>query len=171
MRRRAFSLIEVTLVILILAITAGAVALGIRSPIHRMGLAQCVDEIALFDRLTRTYAREQDRPVRLMVDLDGGRLRRTDEQAVQELGQALVLPSGYRLARLLVADRTIGSGGASLTVSALGLGPTYALLVEGPGSRRQWILVAGLTGQVRECGSDEEVRSILEALDARGHAG
>jgi prepilin-type N-terminal cleavage/methylation domain-containing protein len=171
LKRRAFSLIEVTLVVLILAITAGAVALGVRSPIHRLGLDQCVDEIVAFDRLTRVYAREQDRPVRLMVDLDGGQFRRTDERAVEELGQALVLPSGYRVARLLLLDRTIGSGGVALSYSALGLAPTYAILVEGPGGRRRWMLVAGLTGQVRECGDEEEVSNILAAVDARHHAG
>ncbi len=170
MKHRAFSLVEVALVLLILAILAAAVTLEVRAPLARIGMRAVLDEIAAFDRLTRVFAREHDRPVRLVVALAAGRIRRTDEGGRDPLGEALKLPSGYRIAGLRLAGRRINSGSVAVSCSARGLTPTYAVRVDGPGGRRQWILVAGLSGQITELDNETEVEDILLALEARRHA-
>ena len=169
MQRRAFTLVEVAVVILIMGIMAGAVTLRLASPMHRAGLATAVAEIGSFDHLTRTQAREADRPMRLVIDLAEGRLLRTTEEG-DPLGTTFALPSGYRLARLLVADRTIYSGSTSLCCSRLGATPTYAVLVEAPDGQKRWVLVAGLTGQTMESDDEKEVQGILDAARPRGDA-
>lgn len=170
MRPRGFSLIEVTMVVLILAIAAAAVALNVRAPMANVGMRGCIDQVVSFDRLTRAYAREQDRAVRLWVDLGAGELRRTDEEGRDQLGQSLRLPRDYRLTDLRVAGRSAGGGSMALACSAQGLTPTYAVLLEGPGGRKQWLLFAGLSGQAWEAKDEREIEGYFEACQARPYA-
>lgn len=53
----------------------------------------------------------------------------------------------------------------TISCSWLGLTPTYGLLLEGPAGRRQWILVAGLTGETLEPETEDDVRAVLAAME------
>lgn len=134
--------------LLILAIIAGAVTLRSRSLLGRARLADLVDRIGEFDHLARVYARRQDRPVRIVVELDAGRLRRMDAAEAETLGEELVLPEGCRIVRLRVGDRTAWGHSVSITCSRRGLTPTWAMLLEDRAGRRRWVLLAGLSGQM-----------------------
>ena len=162
---RGFTLIELVAVLAIMALTAAAVALDIRGPLRRIGMRSCLDEVVAFDRLTRTYAQEQDRAVQVMVDLGAGRLRRTDEEGRADLGTPVEVPAPYRLARLRLAGQDIRWGTAALACSPQGLTPTWAILVEGPGNRRRWAVFAGLSGQVLETENDHDVDSLFAAIE------
>ena len=168
--RRGFSLIELTVVLLILALVSASVAVAVREPLHRVGLRGALDDLAEFDHLTRTYAREQDRPVVLVFDLDAGVIRRMDETGRTELGLALRLPADYRIVRLRAGEDDWRSGQTVLAVSALGLTPTYAVLVTGPGPRAQWMALAGLSGQLLEPKNDAEVDNLFKARQMRPDA-
>jgi prepilin-type N-terminal cleavage/methylation domain-containing protein len=169
MGRRGFTLVELSVVVLILGIMAGAVTLHMASPMQRAGLTSATAEIVSFDHLTRTQSRESDLPMRLVVDLAEHRLQRTSETG-DPLGTAFELPSGYRITRLLVGEKTIYSGSASITCSRLGAMPTYAVLVEAPNTQKRWVVVAGLTGQTIESDDEKEVLGILGVLKARSDA-
>ncbi|MCX5647503.1 MAG: prepilin-type N-terminal cleavage/methylation domain-containing protein [Planctomycetota bacterium] len=170
MRRRAFTLTELAVVLLVLALLAGAVALRLESPLRRARLEDLAQTIVAFDHLSRVYARQHDRSVRIEVDLAQGRLRRTDTRG-QDLGTALELPDGYRVARLMVRGQDYSIGCVAIHCSRLGLTPTYGLLLEGPAGRRQWVLVAGLTGESLEPETLDEVRAVLAATGTGLHAG
>lgn len=170
MPRRGFSLIEIVLVLLVLALVAGAVTLRVRPILARMDARACLDEMAGFDRLSRAFAREQGRPVLLLFDLAEGRVRRTSEDGREALGQALDLGPGWRLAEIRLVGRSYRSGRVSVSISGRGLGPTYAVALEGAGGERRRFLVAGLTGQVMEAETDKEVDDAFRALEARDHA-
>jgi prepilin-type N-terminal cleavage/methylation domain-containing protein len=169
--RRAFSLVELIVVLLVLAIVAGVVAVSARGPLRKVGIERTVDEVVAFDQLTRQFARQQDRALKLLVDLSAGEFKRTDEEGRDVLGEPLRLAPGYRVARLRLAGQDIASGQVAISCSALGLTPTYAVLLEGPGGRRQWVLVAGLSGQIVGTSDDEQVQDILALLEARPYAG
>ena len=166
MRRRAFSLIEITAVILVLAIIAGSVTLRMAATVQRARMEDVVGRIEQFDRLARVHVREHDRPLRLVVNISAGTIRRTDPRGRDEPCPPLVLPDGYRIARLLVKGQAAASGSVSITCSRLGLTPSYALGLEGPAGQRKWLLAAGLSGQFVEPGSEEKTRNILAAAAA-----
>lgn len=171
MPRRAFSLVEVAMVLLVLALVAGAVTLRVRPILLRMDMRACLDEAAEFDRMSRAIAREHGRPVLLVFDLAEGRVRRTGEDGRERLGEPLDLPPGRRLAEVRLAGRPVRSGCASVSISAAGLGPTYALAIEGrDGTDRRWLLMAGLTGQVVEAADGKEVDDAFAAIKARNDA-
>ena len=169
MERRGFSLIEVAVVILILGIMAGAVTLRLAGPLGRANLGTIMAEAASLDHLARTAAREQGRPVRLVIDLGEPALCAAGEDGA-DLGPAYRLPSGYRLARLYLGNQTFNSGQTAVQCSRLGHTATYGLEVEAPSGQRRWLLVVGLTGQTVECENEAELRGILDAT-ARGNAG
>lgn len=166
MHRRAFSLIEITVVILVLAVIAGAVTLRMAASVQRARMDDVIGRIEQFDRLARVHTREHDRPLRLVVDMTAGTFQRTDARGSDEPCPPLVLPDGYRIARLLVKAHAATSGSVSITCSRLGLTPSYALGIEGPAGQRKWLLVTGLSGRFVECESEEKTRNILAATAA-----
>ena len=54
--RRGFTLIELTVVLLIVAILAGVVTLRLQGPLHRAEMRDVIERIAFFDHLTRVHA-------------------------------------------------------------------------------------------------------------------
>ena len=169
MRRRGFSLIELTMVLLIAGIVAGAVVVRLHDPMRRAELADVLDRTAHLDRLTRTAARRHDKALRLVVDLTAGEIRQTDTNGEQGL-DPLKLPSRWRIERLIVSGRVVRSGSVSIACSRTGRTPSYAMLVTGPGDRSRWLLLAGLTGRRVEKESEEDVRAILAAAGLRPDA-
>ena len=172
MRRQAFTLAELTVVLTIIAVVAAAVTLRIQGPLGRARQRDVVESIGAFDHTTRVAAREQDRPLRLVIDAEAGELRRADgDGRLLESGR-LRLPDGFRFERLLLrgADADAGFAGVSMVpCSRHGLTPSYALLLDCGGVRR-WLLVAGLTGTVVEVADEDEARQTLAVTGLRGDA-
>jgi len=157
---------ELTLVLLVAAIAAAAVALRVQTPLRHARLGDATGAIGQFDRMTRRAAREQDRPLRMVVGLSARRLSRTDEHG-RVTASAMALPTGVSIERLLVRGQAVTETEVAISCSRRGLMPTYAMLVSSGGERR-WIVVAGLTGETVEVESEQEVREIIEAA-AAGH--
>jgi prepilin-type N-terminal cleavage/methylation domain-containing protein len=161
-KARAFSLIELSLVLLIIAIAAAAVTLRVQGPMGHARMRDAVDAIGQFDRTTRQAARAQDRPLWLTVDLAAGTIRRVTDSGREADGAVLSLPDGFAMERLLVRGQETGDSARALTCSRSGLVPTYALLLRGGGERR-WLVVAGLTGELLEVAGEGEARELVAA--------
>jgi prepilin-type N-terminal cleavage/methylation domain-containing protein len=168
---RGFSLAELSVVLLILAIAATAVTARYGGRLRGAEFEDVLDEMEAFDALTRTYARRHDRALRVMVHLSGGRIERIDETTDDEVGTRLVLPGTCRIAELRLAGERARLGQAGLHVTSRGIAPTYAMRIDGPNGRRAWLVFAGLTGEVFRSEDEETVHAILEAAEARPDAG
>lgn len=172
-RRGGFSLIEMTVVLLILAISAAAVTLRIQGPLHNAQMSDVVERVAEFDLLTRTFARENDQPVWICVNLDENQLQRSrkEQDTYKECGRAMTLPDGFSLTRLMLGEKEYDHGAVTIRFSRQGLGPSYVLRLSGPGGREQWIFMTGVGGQLVQIKNEEEARNILEATKRRSDAG
>jgi prepilin-type N-terminal cleavage/methylation domain-containing protein len=168
---RGFTLIELAIVILILAIVAAATVLRLGGPLRRVQMGDVVDLVAAFDGLARDYARTHDRAVWLVVDVPQRRLRRASGENGADLGAPLALPPGYRVAQVWLRGQPRGYGRTAIPCSQHGLTPSYGLLIEGPGGRRQWLVFAGLSGQNVQVKNEREVQAILGPAAPRSHAG
>lgn len=164
MNARGFSLIEITAVLLILSIAAGAVALKSHVAIRKARMRDAAERVVDFDHLTRVYARRQDKPVRLLVDLSAGRISRTGRSGQDVLGAALDLPAGCTIMSLVLGEKSFTVGSVAIGVSRHGLSSTYALLLRDGAGREQWILFAGMTGEVLWPEDENELRQIVSAL-------
>ncbi len=162
MRRRGFTLIELTMVLLILAVIAAGATLRVQAPLTTARAGEAVDRIRQFDRLTRAAAYRQDRPLSLIVDLSAGKLERTDEAGRSVDGGPLQLGGRCKIARVLVRGRQRSAGRVTVPCSRRGLTPSYALAVDIDG-RRQWLLFAGLTGEMIQVADETQAQEILAA--------
>ena len=141
----SFTLIEVTAVLVLMAVLAGTATLALAGPRARAAAAEAVDQLAFADEAVRQAALSGDRPQTLVIDMAVGRLSRaTDAAAGATLAE---LPAGVRVTRVLLGADVTDSGEARVTVSAGGLSSSYAVGLSTPAGPR-WVVVAGLTGQV-----------------------
>ena len=161
MRRSAFSLIELSVVLVIMALIAAVVTLRIQGPLATATESDVADRIRQFDHVTREQARRQGRELRIVFDGGAGQLRRTTASGSETVGQAFRLPGTWRIARV-VADGGIELGASvGLAVSAGGLSCSYAVRIEDDHGRGMWIGFAGLTGEAFETDDDERIQDIL----------
>jgi prepilin-type N-terminal cleavage/methylation domain-containing protein len=166
-----FSLIELTVVLLIMAIIVSAVVLQLSGPMHNAQMRDVIARVVRFDSLTRTYAGNNDLSVRMEVDLNAGEIRRMARDSTDQLGRRLVLPSGFRITRLVLGNQEVEAGSVSMSCSQAGLTPSYALEIGGPGGRRRWLVFAGLTGQMTEIEDDKGIEEIWTSTVGRNDAG
>lgn len=162
-KNKGFSLIEITMVLLILGVAAAAVTLRVEPMLHHAQTEQVVRDIVEFDRLTRTLARRHDQQFRLVLDTSVGELRRLDVTGVESCGRAVRLPDGFAMTKVLLRAQDIGAGTISIPCSRRGFMPTYAVRLDGPGGRRQWILMTALGGQevMIDDDNDQKLTEIL----------
>jgi prepilin-type N-terminal cleavage/methylation domain-containing protein len=166
MRRRAFSLVELSLVLLILAVAAAAAALRVRAPLERAGRQAASGAMAGFDLLVRQAAVNQDRSLRLRFHLGTGEIERIDVADGRPAGAVLRLPPGCSVARLIVRGQEASAGSAEVRCSRAGLTPSYAVEIESEAGWRQWLVFCGLTGQRIEVADDGQAREVLHVADA-----
>jgi prepilin-type N-terminal cleavage/methylation domain-containing protein len=141
---RAFTLIEVTAVLVLSALLAGAAVVLLAGPRARAAAVDAVDQLSFADGQVRRLAVASDAPQALTIDIANGRLlRSTDEAAPVVLAD---LPAGVRVTRVLLGNDVIDFGLARVPVSAGGLSRSYAVGLSTPAGPR-WVVVAGLTGR------------------------
>lgn len=159
-RRTGFTLIEVMLAVLLMALLASAVALSFSGPLQRARAEDAQQTLRSFDAAARQMATRWGRPVRVVFDVSAGTLSRREGQSLQEPRSRIALPSGYRVDEIRVEGRGYSDGEAVIDYSALGLSRSYAAHLSGPGLDR-WLLFAGLSGEMTQAQDESAVESIL----------
>jgi prepilin-type N-terminal cleavage/methylation domain-containing protein len=189
--RSGFTLVEILVVVLIIGILAAAASLTLLTRARSATLADVTRRIAFLDATTRHTARRSGQAERIVVDLDKGQIisQELPIDAAEDVRlddsnwtQRIQLPKGFRVDHARLIDQaTNGSSGMStriesltapdalgqttgqltLSCSADGYTPSYAISVTGPQSQRRWIVLLGLTGQTLVAADDQQVRSLL----------
>ena len=165
--RRAFTLIEVMAAVVLLGLLTAAVALSFAGPIRRARAAEAVEQVRYLDASSRAYAKRFGRPVEMRFDLDEGRMeRREGGRFGGDAKYSATVASPIRIEVLRRPNRREESGEVGVPVSPLGISPTYAVkLAAGPeGAPAQWVVVSGLSGEVRTLSNDAQVDAIFAAL-------
>jgi prepilin-type N-terminal cleavage/methylation domain-containing protein len=168
-RQQAFTLAEMTVVLLIIALIAAAATLRVQGPLRSAQQRDLIDAIRQFDHTTRMAAREQDRPLRIVVDADANELRRTDDQGRSISSPTMRLPGGFSVERIMIRGGKADEKKGVVPCSREGLTPSYGLELNCRGVR-QWVLIAGLSGKLVEMSDEDEARTSLHELDLRPDA-
>jgi len=188
---RAFTLIEVMAVVVLLGLLASASVLTLTEQVQHCRQADVLDRLTHEDHLARLAARRLGHGCILRLDLDRQRLWRADTVGAEEgLTHGWKLPAGYRMARVLqpagssdlsaagqlesntttgIADVSIGVGGYSATYAIQVVTASPAERRDAAGTREEpslWLVFAGLTGQRTVMQHEEEVHNLLAALAA-----
>ena len=164
MRGRGFTLIELVLVLLVLAILSSAVVVRLHSPARNAQWEDLLSAVGDYDAMTRARARQQDGAMRLIVDLSGGRLYRAAPDETKPSGAVLAIRDGRRIERIRLGEETVRRGEVAIACSPQGLTPTYAIRLVDDQGRQAWLLTAGLTGQVTVFNDDETFEQTWQTL-------
>ncbi len=171
MTRRGFTLIELSIVLVILGIASGAVALRMHSPLQRAQSKEVLSAIVQFDRTTRSYARMQDEPVLLIIGSRGNRLLRTTPDKKKNLSGKFELPHKWQIIRTLVGSKATSGMTGEIRISRQGYSDSYAICLKDKKNRRTWMIVTGLTGAIIFCDNEIQAKNILVAKFEGNDAG
>jgi hypothetical protein len=149
-------------VLLTLAIIAAAVVLRMQTPLRHAQMTDVMDAVSAFDRIARDAACQQDRPLRIVMYPGAGKIKLADDRGHLLPVAPLTMPDGFKIVRVLVRNQDYGGRDIAICCSPLGHSPTYALEISS-GVARQWVVVAGLTGQTTSITNEDEARNILAA--------
>ena len=171
-----FSLIEVMACLVVVALLAGIAAISLHGPQQTLQMQDIQHRIAHMDRLSREHARRHNVTGNLIYNLQRQTLNRMVNgegggSAASESAELWALPRGYEFAELRLVGQPPALRELAIAYSQHGHSPTYAVKLLGPGRARddqrpsQWLLVAGLTGQVTSMSDETEALAVLAALE------
>ena len=162
--RGRFTLIEVMLAVVLLALLSGAAALCFTGPMGRAGATDAVEQVRSFDAASRLFSRQFDMDIEMVIDSPRTALYRRDARRGTQIGARLCLPRGIRIEQVRLTDRRFSSDeAASVFCSAAGIGRSYAVRLVGRGFD-QWIFIVGLTGESMQVREEEELDSLLSTV-------
>ncbi len=154
--RRAFTLLELLVVLTIASLLAGLVGLSLRGHFQQAVLARAIDQIVEADRLARQLAMTNPARTlglqwdtqRLRISINGGQRAIQLAQKI-ELGELRQLDTdGWTTARDSIAFANNGTS------------PTYAVRLSA-GAASKWLVVFGLSGQARVFEREEVLTELL----------
>jgi prepilin-type N-terminal cleavage/methylation domain-containing protein len=160
----AFTLIELMLAVLLLALLTSAAALSFSAPLRAARAQDAIAQLREFDQSARRAAIASGRAVRMVFDLSDASLLRRDGPQLDQRRAQTALPHGFRVDEVRIGEHRESVGEALVDISPLGLSRTYALHVVGS-SFDQWLLVAGMSGEVKAISDEAEISIIFEAID------
>jgi prepilin-type N-terminal cleavage/methylation domain-containing protein len=164
--RRGFTLIEMSAVLLLMALLSAAVAVNLTGSKHRADLTDAADQINAADAAVRAIAGSTEGPVRLTISPSTRKLRRdTPGRPAVTIAE---LPADVTVESIRLAGSAVSYNDAAIAFTA-GRSPTYAVRLSAPGGQHEWIVIAGLTGK-SSVETDEAVDAIFAAVTPRADA-
>lgn len=158
--RPAFTLIELMLAVLLLALLTASAALSFSGPLRRARARDAVEALRSFDAQARLLAIQRGRPVRVAFDLANGAIARRDASGQSADAARVAWPTGFAAVEVRVGEQLSRGDDNQIDISPLGVSPTYAVHVTGPQFDR-WIIVAGLTGQIAQVQDESTMASLI----------
>ena len=158
MNRRAFTLIEMIVVIVLIGLLTAAVVMSFARPVEKVRAKDAVEMVRSLDESARAQARRSGDSVQIVIDLSARTLARRG--AGGKVVFEAALPNGFEIDRFRSGVDDIASAEAVVSCSALGLTRTYAVHLSGPGLN-EWLLFAGLSGEVTVVKDEATLESIF----------
>lgn len=162
-----FTLIEIMLAVLLMALLASAAALSFSQPLKVARAQDAMELVRSVDQTARQISRRFGRPVSISFDLSRDSVARVEGS--QQTYHA-ALPHGVRIRQVRTAGRRASDGEISIPCSALGISRTYAVHLSGSGVD-QWMLVSGISGEFTTIKNEPQLDAIFAATATRAEAG
>jgi prepilin-type N-terminal cleavage/methylation domain-containing protein len=161
-RRRAFTLVETMVAVIILGLLAAAVTWSFRAPLRRARMAEAIEQVKYLDASSRAFARRFGRNVEIVYDVSEGTLERR-ENGRPDATFRTAIASPFRIQAVRTRGRTEEYAEAAIAVSPLGISQTYAVKLAGPEAQR-WLVVTGLGGEILTLADDAQVEAIFAKI-------
>lgn len=164
--RGAFTLVEVVAVLLLVAVLGATVTVSLNATRRASRLQDAVERLKDYDAAARDRARSSGRAMRLAFGTTSSRLQRVDATTGRPEGATIEFDRGVTVERVWIASEEGAAAATSgdVVCSSLGQTDSYAVLLLSANAARQWVVFAGLTGEVRLLKNDVEVEEIFKLL-------
>ncbi len=173
MKHRGFSLIELTVVLIIMAMLSAVVSVSLANLGHNVLVSDVVDSISDMNRSMRAECLDHNRIGRMKFDIDNGLVEvdiKRDDVWVKV--QTYSIPVGMRMEQILVSSEANQSHDTSVVTIAcdlLGRAPTYCFSLESINTdlpEKKFYVVAGLSGQLREVQDEDQIEGLFASLSS-----
>jgi prepilin-type N-terminal cleavage/methylation domain-containing protein len=133
--RHAFTMIELLVVMMLIAILSTSVALSLRPFLIRYSLSRATQQIAMNDAVARATARRLNQPAIVSLDKAARRVAFQCGEVVRR----------YELPKNVTIDQFLGAV-TEIPIEPDGRSPSYAVAVA-IGESTRWMVIAGGSGQ------------------------
>ena len=157
---RAFTLLEVLVVVVVMALIATSATFSFRKPMQNAAQADAIQQLRDMDLTTRQAAMRFNRPMQISFDLAEQNVSRVENSFPT---RTIHLPRGIRLTELRTAALRIFDSQHSVNISESGIGSTYAVHLTGNQFDR-WILFSGMTGEMSGDIHEQNLDNIFTVL-------
>lgn len=183
MRNEAFTLIEVMVVVVLMGLIAVATVWSLAGHSRDASREEVIGRIAHADRLVRMGARRLGEPCVLRIDLDRQEMSRvvSDQGHERRASPTMKVSGAHRIDRVVTpkiavsvaaqqsgaetASAAVASGVVDIPIATGGWSASYALqLTAKDGDEKDWMLFAGLTGQMTRIKSEDEMDKVFAYL-------
>ncbi|MDH3585266.1 MAG: prepilin-type N-terminal cleavage/methylation domain-containing protein, partial [Phycisphaerae bacterium] len=161
MRRRAFTMIELAVVVFLIGLLATGVGWTMAERHRSVLLEDVIHRIAHVDQTARAFAQRFNRPVALRFELGGPQIAWVESGDQGQRVHGYALPSGFSVTVCRTREDRPTSGVFEIPISGSGYGISYAVRVSGRSAHR-WVLVAGMTGQSVQVDDESQVERTFE---------
>jgi len=155
-RQPGFSLIELMVVVLLLALLSSAAAVSLSTPIRNARAMDAQDIVRDADARARQEAVGNHQSVLIRFDTQSRAILRMDSDSLGIIRARNALPWGFSLDRAETAE----GGTDTIEISPSGFSRSYLVHLSGP-SFDQWLIVAGLSGQVTSTPSESDAMAVI----------
>ena len=157
---RGFTLVEVMLAVLLMALLASAAVLHFLGALKMARSHDAVEDLRAFDASSRLFAQRYGRSAQIVFDLTANNVSRREGRH-DDMRCHVGWPGGYRVAEVRVGSRVSSDGEpAVVDISPMGLSSSYAVRFQGS-DLDQWVFVAGLTGDTTQVQDEQTIAWLL----------
>ena len=146
-KRNGFTLLEMTVVLAILALTASLVAVNYREPVNNARLEHAFETIERLDQRVRQWCKANNSPARVTVDLDRGIFAVEQETGGPLSIPEAKIPDGMKLKELRIMGENRFGRDTKIPYTSRGTAPCWAYSISYSGNREKYQFIIGATGQ------------------------
>jgi prepilin-type N-terminal cleavage/methylation domain-containing protein len=157
-KRSAFTLIEMTVTLTILAMVVSLVAVNYREPVNNARLENAFEQIDRLDQRVRHWTKTNNVPAQIRVDLDRGIFAAEKEGSVKLPIPEAKIPDGMKLKELRVMGENRFGRDTIIPYTSEGVAPCWAYSIVYSSGREQYRLIIGATGQSLTIENEDELK-------------
>ncbi len=155
--RRAFTMIELIVVVILIGFIAGVAMVSVAGPLAKLKLDGCVQKFVQLETQQRRAAQDQSIQGRVL-------LKSSTELRFECCGRSFALTDGVQIGRMIGFVPGRGWRDCS-TVNYIpsGRSPSFAVRFETESGQGRWMLVLGMTGHVIAVQDEQQLSRLMEA--------
>ena len=156
-----FSLLELLVVLVLLALVSATAIMRWSASLHRAVSASAIQQLEHIDQQIRTFARSHHRACSLEFKLGQSRVRKHYRLNQKKDPAWVSLGPNVKIKRVVLANSKRTSL-KEVNFSPAGISPSYGILVLGPGKQKPvWLVFAGISGQMTRLESETQFNAAL----------